>query len=161
MGDSEEEDAETAKDSWKDDVPKTQHDGRYEGDEKWDHSRETPFEIHHNQGNSRDEYKTGALFIHEEEKRQSKYNQNPKREVVRSLTIKKLKWWFVMCSWWRNTINGVHNNECGLTLKAPRKKGRNEKSADNIKNVTMFSFCMTILLRGVRTRPLRKGTMTV
>ena len=77
MGDSEEEDAETAKDSWKDDVPKTQHDGRYEGDEKWDHSRETPFEIHHNKGNSRDEYKTGALFIHEEEKRQSKHNKKP------------------------------------------------------------------------------------
>ena len=58
-------------------------------------------------------------------------------------------------------VNGVHSSECGLTPKALRKKGKNEKGADNIKNVTMFSFCTTILLRGVRTRPLRKSTMTV
>ena len=68
---------ETAEDSWKDDVLKTQHDGRYEGDEKWNHSSETPFETHHNQGNNRDEYEVGALFIHEEEERQSKHNQKP------------------------------------------------------------------------------------
>ena len=60
-----------------------------------------------------------------------------------------------------NTVNGVHSSECGLTLKALRKKGRDEKGVDNIKNVMMFLFCMTILLRCVRTRPLRKGTMTV
>ena len=58
-------------------------------------------------------------------------------------------------------INGVHSSECGLTPKALRKRGRNEKGADNIKNVTMFSFRTTILLRAVRTRPLRKSTMTV
>ena len=58
-------------------------------------------------------------------------------------------------------INGLHSNECGLTPKALKKRGRNEKGADNIKNVTMFSFCTIILLRGVRVRPLRKGTMTV
>ena len=57
--------------------------------------------------------------------------------------------------------NGVYSSECGLTPKALRKRGRNEKDADNIKNVTMFSFYMTILLRDVRTRPLRKGTMTL
>ena len=58
-------------------------------------------------------------------------------------------------------INGVYSSECGLTPKALKKRGANEKGANNIKNVTMFSFCTTILLRGVRTRPLRKGTMTV
>ena len=58
-------------------------------------------------------------------------------------------------------INGVHSSECSLTPKALRKRGRNEKGADNIKNVTMFSFYTTILLRGVRTKPLRKSTMTV
>ena len=58
-------------------------------------------------------------------------------------------------------INCVHSSECNLTPKALRKKGRNEKGADNIKNVTMFLFCMTILLRGVRTKLLRKGTMTI
>ena len=60
-----------------------------------------------------------------------------------------------------NMINGVHSSECGLTSKVLRKKGRNEKGADNIKNVTMFLFCTAILLRGVRTRLLRKSTMTV
>ena len=68
---------ETIKDSWKNDVPKTQHNGRHEGDEKWDHSSETPFETHRNQGNNRDEYEAGALFVHEEEERQSKHNQKP------------------------------------------------------------------------------------
>ena len=49
---------------------------------------------------------------------------------------------------WRNTINGVNNSECCLTLKALKNKGRNEKGADNIKNVTMFSsawpFCWKV-----------------
>ena len=58
-------------------------------------------------------------------------------------------------------INGVYSSECGLTPKGLRKRGKNEKDEDNIKNVMMFSFCTTILLRGVRTRPLRKGTMIV
>ena len=66
-----------------------------------------------------------------------------------------------MCSWLRNTINGVHSRKCSLTPKALRKRGRNVKGAANIKNVTMFLFCTTILLRGVSTRPLRKGTVTV
>ena len=68
---------ETAEDLWKDDVPKTQHDRRHESDEKWDHSNETPFETQHNQGNNRDEYEAGALFVHEEEEKQSKHNQKP------------------------------------------------------------------------------------
>ena len=68
---------ETAEDSWKNDVPKTQHDGRHEDDEKWDHSSETPFKTHNNQGNNRDEYEAGALFVYEEEERQSKHNQKP------------------------------------------------------------------------------------
>ena len=87
--------------------------------------------------------------------------KNLKRGVVRSLTIEKLKWWFVVCSWWRNTINGVHSSECGITSKALKKRGRNEKGANNIKNVTIFLFCTTILLKSVRIRPLRKGTMTI
>ena len=41
--------------------------------------------------------------------------KNLKREVVRCLTIEKLEWLFFLCSWRRNTINGVHNSECGLT----------------------------------------------
>ena len=33
----------------------------------------------------------------------------------------------------RNMINGVHNSECGLTPKTLRKRGKNEKGANNIK----------------------------
>ena len=87
--------------------------------------------------------------------------KNLKRWVVRGLTIKKLKGWFVMCGRWRNTINGVNSSECCLTPKALRHRGRNEKGADNIKNVTVFSFCMTILLRGVRTRMVGESTFAV
>ena len=61
----------------------------------------------------------------------------------------------------KESINGVHSSECSLTPKVFRKRGRNEKGADNIKNETMFSFCTTILLRDVRTRPLSKVPMTV
>ena len=42
-------------DSWEDNVPRTQHDGRHKGDELWDHSSEIPFGIHHSHGNNRDE----------------------------------------------------------------------------------------------------------
>ena len=77
MKDFEEGTQVTAENSWKDDIPKTQHDRRHKGDEKWDHISETPFEIHHNQGNNRDEHEAGALFVHEEEERQTKYNQKP------------------------------------------------------------------------------------
>ena len=49
-----------------------------------------------------------------------------------------------------------------VSAASPQKRsGREAKGADNIKNVTMFSFCTTVLLRGVRIRPLRKSTMTV
>ena len=58
-------------------------------------------------------------------------------------------------------INGVQSSECDLTPKVLRKRGKNEKGTDNIKNMTIFSFCTTNLLRGVRTRPLSKSPMTV
>ena len=47
------------------------------------------FETHHNQGNNRDEYKAGALFVHEEEKRQSKHNQKPKERSSQEFDHKK------------------------------------------------------------------------
>ena len=86
---------ETAEDSWKNDVPKTQHDGRHEGDEKWDHSSETLFETHHNQGNNRDEYEAGALFVHEEEERQSKHNQKPEGRSSQEFDHKEIQ--MVIC----------------------------------------------------------------
>ena len=86
---------ETAEDSWKNDVPKTQHDGRHEGDEKWDHSNKTPFETHHNQGNNRDEYEVGALFVHEEEERQSKHNQKPEEKSSQEFDHKEAQ--MVIC----------------------------------------------------------------
>ena len=86
---------ETAEDPWKNDVPKTQHDGRHEGDEKWDHSSETPFETHHNQGNNRDEYEARALLIHEEEERQSKHNQKLERRSSQEFDHKEVQ--MVIC----------------------------------------------------------------
>ena len=69
--------------------------GRHEGDEKWDHSSETPFEIHHNQGNNKDEYKAGALFVHEEEERQSKHNQKPEGRSSQEFDYKEAQ--MVIC----------------------------------------------------------------
>ena len=87
--------------------------------------------------------------------------KNSKRWIVNGLTIKELKGWFVMYGRWRNTINGVNSSECCLTPKVLRNKGKNEKGADNIKNVIVFSFCMTILLRDVRKRPVRESTLVI
>ena len=58
-------------------------------------------------------------------------------------------------------INGVNNSECCLTPKALRKRGRNEKGVDNIKNVTVFSFCTAILLRGIRTKSVGESTFAI
>ena len=80
---------ETAEDSWKDDVPKTQHDGRHEGDS------ETLFKTHHNQGNNRVEYEAGALFVHKEEERQSKHNQKPEERSSQEFDHKEAQ--MVIC----------------------------------------------------------------
>ena len=68
---------EIAEDSWNDDVPRTQHDRKHEGDEWWGHNNENPFGIHPIQVSNRDEHEAGALFIHEEEERQNKHNKKP------------------------------------------------------------------------------------
>jgi len=73
---------EIAEDLWKVNVPKTQHDGRYEDDELWDHSSKIPFGIHHSQGSNIDEHEVGALFVHKEEERQNKHNQKPKERSI-------------------------------------------------------------------------------
>ena len=86
---------ETAENFGKDDVPKTQHDWRHEGNEKWDHSSETPFKTHHNQGNNRDKYETGALFVHEEAERQSKHNQKPEERSSQEFDHKEAQ--MVIC----------------------------------------------------------------
>ena len=86
---------ETTENFGKDDVPKTQHDWRHEGNEKWDHSSETPFKTHHNQGNNRDKYETGALFVHEEEERQSNHNQKPKERSSQEFDHKEAQ--MVIC----------------------------------------------------------------
>ena len=69
---------ETVENSWKDDVPKIQHDERHKEDECWGHSSENPFGIHYIQGSNRDEHKARALFVRKEEERQNKHNQRPK-----------------------------------------------------------------------------------
>ena len=60
-----------------------------------------------------------------------------------------------------NTINVVNSNEYSVTLKALRKTSKNEKGADNIKNLTIFSLCITILLRGIETRPVRDDIIAI
>ena len=55
-----------------------------------------------------------------------------------------------------NTVNGVHSSECGLTPKALRRRGRNEKGADNIKNVTMFLFCTTIFVERCKDKTIEE-----
>ena len=67
-------------------------------DEKMDDSSVTPFEIHYNQGNNRDEHKAGALFIHEEEERQSKYNKKPE-ESSQGFDHREAQMVFFVCSW--------------------------------------------------------------
>ena len=37
----------------KNDVPKRQHDGRHEDDERQDHNTDTPFKFHHSQENNK------------------------------------------------------------------------------------------------------------
>ena len=92
-----------------------QHNGRHECDELWNHSSEIPFGIHLSHGSNKDEHKAGALFVDEDEERQYKHNQ-------------KLE---------------ERSSQGCLTPKVLRNRGRNEKGADNIKNVMMLSFGMT------------------
>ena len=82
--------------------------------------------------------------------------KNLKRGVVKGLTIEELEGWFVVCSWWSDTINGINSSKYSLTPNALKNRGKNEKGTDNIKNVMMFSFCTTILLRGIWTRLVRE-----
>ena len=54
-----------------------------------------PFETHHNQRNNRDEYEDGALFVHEEEERQSKHNQKSKERSSQEFDHKEAQ--MVIC----------------------------------------------------------------
>ena len=54
-----------------------------------------PFETHHNQGNNRDKCEAGALFIHEEEERQSKHNQKPEKRSSQEFDHKEAQ--MVIC----------------------------------------------------------------
>ena len=55
-------------------------------------SNETPFEIHQNQGNNKDEYKAGVLFVQEEEERQSKHNQKPDERSSQEFDHREAQW---------------------------------------------------------------------
>ena len=54
-----------------------------------------PLLRHHNQGNNRDEYEAGALFVHEQEERQSKHNQKPERRSSQEFDHKEAQ--MVIC----------------------------------------------------------------
>ena len=59
----------------KSDVPRIPHDGRYEGDEIWDHSNENLFKRYHSRENNIAETEVRVHFVYGKEERQSKHNR--------------------------------------------------------------------------------------
>ena len=57
------------------DVPKRQHCGRYEDDERQDHNTDTPFEFHHSQENNKALIKAQVCYAHVVEEEQNQQNQ--------------------------------------------------------------------------------------
>ena len=56
----------------RDDVPKRQHCGRYEDDEKQDHNIDTPFEFRHSQENNKALIEVQVCYAYVAEKEQNK-----------------------------------------------------------------------------------------
>ena len=59
----------------------------------------------------------------------------PKKTLIRSLIINDSAW---------NAINSMNNMKSSFTLKWGRKFGRKKKSTNSVKNMTKFSFGLTI-----------------
>ena len=56
-------------------VPKRQHCGRYEDDEKQDHNTDTPFEFRHSQENNKALTEAQVCYTHMDEEEQNKQNR--------------------------------------------------------------------------------------
>ena len=57
------------------DVPKIQHRGRHEVDERQDHNTDTPFEFRHSQENNKALTEAQVCYAHVVEEEQNKQNQ--------------------------------------------------------------------------------------
>ena len=57
------------------DVPKIQHYGRHEDDERQDHNTDTPFEFHHSQQNNKALTKTQVCYAYVIEEERNKQNR--------------------------------------------------------------------------------------
>ena len=60
------------------DVPKRQHCGRHEDDERQDHNTDTPFEFRHSQENNKALTEAQVCYAHVAEEEQNKQNQRSK-----------------------------------------------------------------------------------
>ena len=56
-------------------VPKRQHCGRHEDDERQNHNTDTPFEFHHSQENNKTLIESQVCYAHVAEKEQNKQNR--------------------------------------------------------------------------------------
>ena len=57
------------------DVPKIQHSGRYEDDERQDHNTDTPFEFRHSQENNKALTEAQVCYAHVTEEERNKQNR--------------------------------------------------------------------------------------
>ena len=57
------------------DVPKTQHCGRHEDDERQDHNTDTPFEFCHSQENNKALTKAQVCYTHVAEEERNRHNR--------------------------------------------------------------------------------------
>ena len=69
----------------KGDVPKRQHCGRYEDDERQDHNTDIPFKFRHSQENNKALTKAQVCYAHVAEEERNKQNQ--RREGGDSLEV--------------------------------------------------------------------------
>ena len=69
------------------DVPKIQHCGRHEDDERQDHNTDTPFEFRHSQENNKALIEAQVCYAHVAEEERNKQNQ--RSECVDNLEVTK------------------------------------------------------------------------
>ena len=64
------------------DVPKTQHCGRHEDDERQDHNIDIPFEFHHSQENNKALTEAQVCYAHVAEEERNKQNQRSEGAII-------------------------------------------------------------------------------
>ena len=61
--------------------------------------------------------------------------------------------------WYRNAIYCINSCKCCFPLETSKTPAKDKKSADNIKDVSVFTLGTTILLRCTWTGILRNGSL--